>query len=233
MAPKRAGPRLALGGWRQRLGRAANAGGGTSFANPLAKDTGSHLVATLLALMAWGELSAPTLQRIAEAAVKDGLENQLVQRMARSGSSGAYPGSCHRDIMKLWPNMVLSAGMGIAMVPMRFTRGAIDVYEQAAVFIVCVDVFFFPGKTFRIHAWWFVISAHVARHFFHFPLSSHSVICHLPYVICHNRMYRMSCGLNAEYFVWASVSPCEGESICPAHMRLYYWTHCTGERVAR
>ena len=182
MAPKRAGPRLALGGWRQRLGRAANAGGGTSFANPLAKDTGSHLVATLLALMAWGELSAPTLQRIAEAAVKDGLENQLVQRMARSGSSGAYPGSCHRDIMNLWPNMVLSAGMGIAMVPMRFTRGAIDVYEQAAIFIVCFDVFF-SRKDFSNPCLVVCHKCTCRTSFLPFPTEQPQ--CHLPFAICH------------------------------------------------
>ena len=211
---------MVRGGWRQRLGRAAQVGGGTKFANPLAQDAGSHLAATLLALMAWGELSAPTLQRIAGAAVKDGIDNPIVQRMARSGSSGVYRGNCYRDIMQLFPDMVLSAGMAVTKVPMRFTRGAIEVYEQAVLFSSLFGVF--------------VKSANVARHLFHFPLASNNTMCHLPFVTCHTPRYRMSyVGCRMSYVVCRVCHQARVNSYARCHVWLYNRAHVSGERVAR
>ena len=103
---------MVKGGLRQRMARAkASSGKGSGFTDPGAALAGSHLVAVILAKMAWGEMSAPVAQQVAAAAVKDGLENPQVKKMAAAGNSGMYPWNCARVIEAMWPNMILRAGL--------------------------------------------------------------------------------------------------------------------------
>ena len=128
---------MVKGGLRQRMARAkASAGSGRGLADPGAAVAGSHLVAVILAKMAWGEMSAPAAQQIAAAAVRDGLENPQVKKMAEAGNAGMYPRNIARVIQKLWPDMLLSAGLKMVQMPMKFTRGALDVIEEATGFLL-------------------------------------------------------------------------------------------------
>ena len=115
--------------------------------------------------MAGGEMSAPVAQQVAAAAVKDGLENPQVKKMAAAGNSGMYPWNCARVIEAMWPNMLLRAGLKMVGMPMKFTRGALDVIEEA----ICV------------------LFAHICRSYAsRDPFIIHS-ICHVlmwPFVMC-------------------------------------------------
>ena len=91
-------------------------------------------MALLLARFAWGECSGPLCQLLAAAAIADGLVHPIVKRMAAAGSKGAFPGVCARDIQRMWPDMLISAGVRIASIPMQFKRGARDVLEEVPLF---------------------------------------------------------------------------------------------------
>ena len=59
----------------------------------------SHLGEKLLALWAWGQMSAPTVQQLASAAYKDGLRHPQIEKMALVGGEGKFPGNMQRDLM--------------------------------------------------------------------------------------------------------------------------------------
>ena len=60
----------------------------------------SHLVEAILQMWAWGYVSAPSVQTIMAAAVKDGLEHPSVIGLAKIGASGRHPQNCHRDLQR-------------------------------------------------------------------------------------------------------------------------------------
>ena len=60
----------------------------------------SRLAQVLLQFAAWGLLSAPKIQQIAEAAVHDGLKNEAVEKLARVGDYGKYSGNARRDLQR-------------------------------------------------------------------------------------------------------------------------------------
>ena len=88
-----AGPpsKLPPGGIRQKA----------QWAAELAEDTmaPSALAALLLQMWCWGEMSTPLLQRIAAAAVVDGLQHHDLTMMAALGSSGKHPNNTHREMV--------------------------------------------------------------------------------------------------------------------------------------
>ena len=61
----------------------------------------SHLASKLLSMWAWGTMSAPTLQALANAAYQDGLTHPQIQRMCKIGGSGQHPGNMQRDLLVL------------------------------------------------------------------------------------------------------------------------------------
>ena len=63
-------------GYRQRIAREAAAYDGASAS--------SHLVAELLELWAWGNISTPMVHRISTAAIKAGCERADCRRIARA-----------------------------------------------------------------------------------------------------------------------------------------------------
>ena len=85
-------PRAPQGGCRQRAERAANE------ANELVKP--SALARLLLERWAWGDLSGPSIQSIAQAAVIDGAVHEELNIIAKLGSSGAFPANIQRDLLR-------------------------------------------------------------------------------------------------------------------------------------
>ena len=58
----------------------------------------SKLARELLSMWSWGTMSAPLVQTLAHAACQDGLEHPDVQKLARIGGAGKYPGNMQRDL---------------------------------------------------------------------------------------------------------------------------------------
>ena len=99
------------GGYKQFLARAKAAA---------AHDTPpSKLVSLLVEQWAWGEMSAPLVQRLAQAAVDDGLEHPDVQKLGLIGSQGKFPGNTHRDLLLLSGNHALVATPPTLQAPIR------------------------------------------------------------------------------------------------------------------
>ena len=61
----------------------------------------SKLASQLLQRWAWGELSAPWVQSLAEAAFDDGLCHPEVEQLAKIGARGKHHGNMHRDLLAL------------------------------------------------------------------------------------------------------------------------------------
>ena len=65
----------------------------------------SALACLLVAWTAWGVLSGPQAQELAEAAVEDGLRALPLRRIAKAGNSGAWEQNIKRDVffwLSLW-----------------------------------------------------------------------------------------------------------------------------------
>ena len=58
----------------------------------------SALACLLVAWTAWGVLSGPQAQKLAEAAVEDGLDAPSLRKIALAGNSGAWKQNCKRDV---------------------------------------------------------------------------------------------------------------------------------------
>ena len=70
----------------------------------------SELVNFLIQEWSWGNLSTPVIQRIASAAVKDGLTHPDLQKIANLGTSGLYPNHMSQELMnKLKPSKINGA----------------------------------------------------------------------------------------------------------------------------
>ena len=65
--------------------------------------TWSPLANTLLTLWGQGEISAPTVQKIAHAAKLSGCTSQDVQSFASIGAFGKHHQNCHRDLIRKMP----------------------------------------------------------------------------------------------------------------------------------
>ena len=61
----------------------------------------SKLASHLIQKWAWGELSAPGVQSIAQAAFEDGLHHPEVEQLAKIGARGIHQGNTHRDLLLL------------------------------------------------------------------------------------------------------------------------------------
>ena len=61
----------------------------------------SKLAEELMSLWSWGTMSAPLVQSLAKAAYDDGLTHPEIQRMAKIGGAGQYPGNMQRDLLAM------------------------------------------------------------------------------------------------------------------------------------
>ena len=93
------------GGSRQRLAR-ANAAETRAESRAAPRMDGESVLATLLiTAWAWGDMSTPLIQKIADAAKTDMIANggqvpDKLDRIATLGTSGAYPNHTHRDLVQ-------------------------------------------------------------------------------------------------------------------------------------
>lgn len=62
-----------------------------------------NLYSLLISKWSWGVFSAPLVQELADAAVRDGCEDPALKSLASIGSGGRFPGNCHRDILNIVP----------------------------------------------------------------------------------------------------------------------------------
>lgn len=83
------------GGYKQKL-RWEGPSAATSSASPAGT---SSLCWLLLNKWAWGLMSAPTVQAIAQAAVEDGAPSPDLKQLAALGGSGSDQSHCHRDLL--------------------------------------------------------------------------------------------------------------------------------------
>ena len=59
----------------------------------------SQLASQLLGMWAWGSMSAPRVQSLAQAALQDGLHLPDIEKLAKIGGSGRFPGNMQRDLL--------------------------------------------------------------------------------------------------------------------------------------
>lgn len=93
---------IAQGMGRKRHRPQANVQPEGSTSRPLS----SHLGQMLLQSWAWGDIGAGTLQKLAHAAVLDGSQHTDLVKLASLGSTGLYPGNCHRDLLQFIGTLV-------------------------------------------------------------------------------------------------------------------------------
>ena len=97
------------GGYKRRLAQAQQ--------DEAEEQAPSKLSSLLIEQWAWGALSAPKVQAIAEAACADGLDHPHVAQLSKLGSLGSHPGNCHRDLLSIAGNHSLINA--VLSVPMR------------------------------------------------------------------------------------------------------------------
>ena len=108
------------GGWKQRLERRQRHAAARSSEQPLPP---SHLAELLMEQWAWGEMSAPMVQGLAEAAMKDGLAHPEVQKLAQIGTQGKHPANTHRDLLYLSAgNSMVSIASSQFNITLQLTR---------------------------------------------------------------------------------------------------------------
>ena len=97
------------GGYKRRLAQAQQ--------DEAEEQAPSKLSSLLIEQWAWGALSAPKVQAIAEAACADGLSHPDVEKLSKMGSAGKHAGNCHRDLLLIAGNHSLTNA--VSSVPIR------------------------------------------------------------------------------------------------------------------
>jgi hypothetical protein len=129
MPPK--APRI-QGGYKQRL-RTANH-------EPVA-ESDNNLAALLVRKWAWGELSSPTVQEAAKAAVQDGARGDELKRLSKLGTSGKHTRNCYRALMPLLkPTNITSA---ITCITVHVMRSAMSILQ-------CTQKILLPHQMFHV-----------------------------------------------------------------------------------
>ena len=86
----------------------------------------SRLAQLLMDKWAWGTMSAPMLQSIAQAAVQDGLQHPDVEKLAKIGGQGRFPGNMHRDLTLLAGKPTLSNAISYYRLKLKRTKTAVE-----------------------------------------------------------------------------------------------------------
>ena len=100
------------GGLHQRIRRAQEQATGAESSQSNGHPR-SHLAELMMSMWSWGLMSCPLMQKLALAAVNDGLGHPEVQLLANLGTQGKYPNHMHEELMRklnpppiaeaLWP----------------------------------------------------------------------------------------------------------------------------------
>ena len=106
------------GGFKQVLARAKRK---RDEEEMLEQEQPSKLVSEFIGQWSWGFMSAPLLQRLAEAAVADGLTQPQLVKMSKMGGSGKFPGNMHRDLSLIAGEATAMMQDTISMIPVRLT----------------------------------------------------------------------------------------------------------------
>ena len=83
------------------------------------EETPSKLASELIGQWSWGLMSAPLLQRLAEAAVADGLSQDQLVKISKMGGSGKFPGNMHRDLSQIAGQATAMMQEAASMIPVR------------------------------------------------------------------------------------------------------------------
>ena len=125
-----------MGGCRQRMRRAENA-----LQQQGLTRADSKLLRVLLRGYLWGEFSAALCQRLAAAAVEDGVDVASLKALASSGCNGLYPGNVLRDMRPLMPKGPLANTLKTFQTPMNVKQGAGTVTKKVASFAASFSCF--------------------------------------------------------------------------------------------
>ena len=116
------------GGHRQKLAWAERS-------TEQASSGGSALSELLLRNWAWGHMSTPMLQSIAQAACKDGSQGHDIRFLASLGSAGLYPGNMHQELQRRLCNDFVSQSLTSVHVFMKKANGGGIVGTQHAMLL--------------------------------------------------------------------------------------------------
>ena len=106
------------------------------------KPAPSKLASMLVGLWSWGDISTPLVQALAEAAREDGLEHEQIQKLAKLGARGKYPGNMQRDILGVCGEFgVLQKA--VSQIPIRLKHPTVEGQSQ-----VNLLSFLLPHKLF-------------------------------------------------------------------------------------
>jgi hypothetical protein len=86
---------------------------------PMTDESHSPLWLALMNKWAWGTLSAPAVQELAQAAVFSGCDRPDVKELADLGARGEQAGNIHRDLLRLYVKGTASPTAYVAQVPMH------------------------------------------------------------------------------------------------------------------
>ena len=102
------------GGFKQRQARAKR---------DEAEEMGpSKLASLLIEQWAWGAMSAPKVQAIAQAAWDDGLHHPDVEKLGKIGGAGSHPGNSHRDLLFLAGQHSLTKAVTTVPLQVKFKK---------------------------------------------------------------------------------------------------------------
>ena len=130
-------------GYQQRAARAkakappgtSSAGGHSSSASGTGSSFGgaapSSLGQYLLEQWSWGHISAPTVQKIALAATKDGLLHPDIKILAGLGKGGQYERNCNAELLKKLPDIGLTPETSTFRLPMALPGAGFKMVEQS------------------------------------------------------------------------------------------------------
>lgn len=101
----------------------------------------SELAKVLITSWAWGDMSAPQVQKFAAAAKADGLTHPDIAKLAALGSGGRHAGNCHRELVnKLQPTFASQALSQVTLYfkqpPARISGSIYDVMLPHELFAV-------------------------------------------------------------------------------------------------
>ena len=108
----------------------------------------SVLAHRLLQLWAWGLISAPTLQWLAEGCVLDGHAPREVVQLAKIGANGQYKGNCRRDLLRL---VKPSLGKPLSLVVPLLEKDKLNLTKQSVISPIQIFETFFFGHEELMH----------------------------------------------------------------------------------
>ena len=100
----------------------------------------SHLVSELISLWSWGQLTAPTVQRLASAAFKDVLAHPDVEKLSKIGGAGKFPGNMQRDMLS-FTNQFATLLTSASQIPVRLKVKAGVSEERNLTFLLPHKIF--------------------------------------------------------------------------------------------